>query len=228
MGPVAERTDWRGRLSALSPILGVIVLFLVVIGGIYLGVFTPTEAGGIGAFGAFDFALASGALTWRRLFDILAETTVTTSMLFLVLIGALIFADYINETDMPNQLASAIQAMDVPPTLVLLAILLIYLGLGCVFESLSMLLLTVSVFVPIVSALGFDLIWFGIVIVVVTEISLITPPIGMNVFVLRGVLGDMPTGTIFAGVTTFWVADMFRLGLIVFVPWVSLVLPSMM
>ena len=228
LGPVAERTDWGSRLSALSRIWGVIVLFLVVIGGIYLGVFTPTEAGGIGAFGAFGFALASGALTWRRLFDILAETAVTTSMLFFVLIGALIFADYINETDMPNQLASAIQAMNVPPTLVLLVILLIYLGLGCVFESLSMLLLTVPVFVPIVSALGFDLIWFGIVIVVVTEISLITPPIGMNVFVLRGVLGDVPTGTIFVGVTPFWVADIFRLALIVFVPWISLVLPSMM
>jgi TRAP-type C4-dicarboxylate transport system permease large subunit len=149
-------------------------------------------------------------------------------MLFFVLIGALIFADYINETNMPNQLAELIKALNVQPMVVILVILLIYLGLGCVFESLSMLLLTVPVFVPIVSALDFNLIWFGIIIVVVTEISLITPPIGMNVFVLRGVLKDVPTGSIFAGVTPFWVADIIRLGLLVLIPWISLFLPSMM
>jgi len=228
LGPAADRSDWRARMRALSKVWGVLLLFIVVIGGIYWGVFTPTEAGGIGAFGAFTFALLSRQLNWRRLFGILAETAVTTSMLFFVLIGALIFADYINETDMPNQLAFVIQSMEVPRMLVLLIILLIYLGLGCVFESLSMLLLTVPVFVPIISALGFDLIWFGIVIVVVTEISLITPPIGMNVFVLRGILRDVTTGTIFAGVTPFWIADIFRLTLIVLVPWISLFLPSLM
>jgi tripartite ATP-independent transporter DctM subunit len=228
LGPAAERSGWNQRLRALSQVWGVIALFIVVIGGIYIGIFTPTEAGGIGAFGAFAFALFSRNLSWRRLFGILAETAVTTSMLFFVLIGAMIFADYINETDMPNQLAALIMAMEVPPMSVLFVILLIYLGLGCVFESLSMLLLTVPVFAPIVDALGFDLIWFGIVIVVVTEISLITPPIGMNVFVLKGVLKDVSTGTIFAGVTPFWIADIFRLTLIVLVPWISLFLPSLM
>ena len=227
-GPVGARSTWPERARAVSRVWGVAVLFIVVIGGIYLGVFTPTEAGGIGAFGAFLFALLGRQLDWSRLFGILAETAVTTSMLFFVLIGALIFADYINETDMPNQLADLIRELDVPPMMVMLVILLIYLGLGCVFESLSMLLLTVPVFVPIVQALGFDLIWFGIVIVVVTEISLITPPIGMNVFVLRGVLKDVPTGAIFAGVTPFWMADIVRLSLIVLIPWISLVLPSMM
>jgi len=227
-GPVGERVSWRGRWRAVSRVWGVAALFVLVIGGIYLGFFTPTEAGGIGAFGAFVFALLARQLTWSRLFSILAETAVTTSMLFFVLIGALIFADYISETDMPNQLAAYIEGLDVPPMTVILVILLIYLALGCVFESLSMLLLTVPVFVPIVSALGFDLIWFGIVIVVVTEISLITPPIGMNVFVLRGVLKDVSTGAIFAGVTPFWVADIVRLALIVLIPWISLFLPSMM
>jgi tripartite ATP-independent transporter DctM subunit len=226
-GPAAERSGWGERARALSRVWGVAVLFVVVIGGIYIGVFTPTEAGGIGAFGAFLFALLGRQLTWKRLFGILAETAVTTSMLFVVLIGALIFADYINETGMPGQLAAQIQAMNVPPMAVILVILVIYLGLGCVFESLSMLLLTVPVFVPIVSALGFDLIWFGIVIVVVTEISLITPPIGMNVFVLRGVLKDVSTGAIFAGVTPFWMADIVRLTLIVLIPWISLFLPSL-
>jgi TRAP-type C4-dicarboxylate transport system permease large subunit len=111
---------------------------------------------------------------------------------------------------------------------VLLVILIIYLALGCVFESISMILLTVPVFVPIVSELGFDLIWFGIVIVVVTEISLITPPIGMNVFVLKGVINDISTAKIFAGVTPFWVADIFRLAAIVLIPAISLWLPSFM
>ena len=149
-------------------------------------------------------------------------------MLFFVLIGALIFADFINETDMPNQLATLIQDQNMSPMLVLLVILLIYLALGCVFESISMILLTVPVFVPIVSELGFDLIWFGIVIVVVTEISLITPPIGMNVFVLKGVINDISTAKIFAGVTPFWVADIFRLAAIVLIPGISLWLPSLM
>jgi C4-dicarboxylate transporter DctM subunit len=227
-GPVGERTSWAGRWKAMSQVWGVAALFVLVIGGIYLGVFTPSEAGGIGAFGAFLFAVLGRQLNWSRLFGILAETAVTASMLFFVLIGALIFADYINETDMPNQLADLIKELDVQPMVVMLVILLIYLGLGCVFESLSMLLLTVPVFVPIVSALDFNLIWFGIVIVVVTEISLITPPIGMNVFVLRGVLKDVPTGAIFAGVTPFWVADIVRLSLLVLIPWISLFLPSMM
>ncbi|MDH3232925.1 MAG: TRAP transporter large permease [Alphaproteobacteria bacterium] len=226
-GPAGARTGWRERGRALARVWGVAILFVVVIGGIYIGVFTPTEAGGIGAFGAFVFALLGRQLNWKRLFFILAETAVTTSMLFVVLIGALIFADYINETGMPNQLAAQIQAMSIPPMAVILVILVIYLLLGCVFESLSMLLLTVPVFVPIVSALGFDLVWFGIVIVVVTEISLITPPIGMNVFVLRGVLKDVSTGAIFAGVTPFWMADIVRLTLIVMIPWISLFLPSL-
>jgi C4-dicarboxylate transporter, DctM subunit len=227
-GPAAERFSWRSRGQALFKVWPVSSLFILVIGGIYFGIFTPTEAGGIGATGAFSIALTSRQLTLKRLFRILAETATTTSVLFFVLIGALIFADFINETDMPNQLASIIQEQNMSPMIVLLVILLIYLALGCVFESISMILLTVPVFVPIVSELGFDLIWFGIVIVVVTEISLITPPIGMNVFVLKGVINDISTAKIFAGVTPFWVADIFRLAAIVLIPAISLWLPSFM
>ena len=227
-GPAAERFSWRSRGQALFKVWPVSSLFILVIGGIYFGIFTPTEAGGIGATGAFLIALWSRQLTLKRLFGILAETATTTSVLFFVLIGALIFADFINETDMPNQLASIIQDQNMSPMIVLLVILIIYLALGCVFESISMILLTVPVFVPIVSELGFDLIWFGIVIVVVTEISLITPPIGMNVFVLKGVINDISTAKIFAGVTPFWVADIFRLAAIVLIPAISLWLPSFM
>ncbi|MDA0962190.1 MAG: TRAP transporter large permease [Proteobacteria bacterium] len=225
-GPAGERQDWPARMRALSKVWGVLLLFAIVMGGIYGGVFSPTEAAGIGALGAFLFALVRGALTWRILYEILLESVETTAMLFTVLIGALLFANFINYTDFPQALLAFAQQFADTPYLVILAILLIYVLLGCVFESLSMILLTVPIFFPLVRDLGFDPIWFGIVVVVVTEISLITPPVGLNVFVLRGVLPDVKTGTIFRGVTPFWVADLFRLALIVAVPALSLWLPS--
>jgi TRAP-type C4-dicarboxylate transport system permease large subunit len=148
-------------------------------------------------------------------------------MIFTVLIGALIFSQYINLSGLPNELTAYIEGLDISPMMVILCILVIYLILGCVLESLSMILLTVPVFYPLVAHLGFDLIWFGIIVVVVTEISLITPPVGLNVFVLRGVLPDVSTGTIFKGVTPFWIADIFRLAVLVFVPGLSLFLPGL-
>ncbi|TNF65263.1 MAG: TRAP transporter large permease [Rhodobacteraceae bacterium] len=226
-GPAAERQDWAQRWRALSKVWGVLLLFLIVMGGIYGGIFSPTEAAGIGALGAFVFALVRGALTWRILYEILLESVETTAMLFTVLIGALLFANFINYTEFPQALLAFASQFADTPYLVILAILLIYVLLGCVFESLSMILLTVPIFFPLVRDLGFDPIWFGIVVVVVTEISLITPPVGLNVFVLRGVLPDVKTGTIFRGVTPFWVADLFRLALIVSVPALSLWLPSL-
>ena len=225
-GPVAERQDWPARLRALGQVWGVIVLFVVVMGGIYGGIFSPTEAAGIGAVGAFLFALFRGTLTWAILWEVLEESATTTAMLFTVLIGAILFANFINYTDFPQALLGFAQQFADTPWLVILAILLIYVVLGCVFESLSMILLTVPIFFPLVRDLGYDPIWFGIVVVVVTEISLITPPVGLNVFVLRGVLSDVTTGTIFRGVTPFWVADLFRLALIVSVPGLSLWLAS--
>lgn len=226
-GPAGPRCDWPERLTALRGVWGVLLLFGLVMGGIYGGVFTPTEAAGIGAFGAFVFALARKGLTWRSGFEVLLESARTTGMIFTVLIGALIFSQYINLTGLPNELTAFIEGLDISPMMVILCILVIYLILGCVLESLSMILLTVPVFYPLVAHLGFDLIWFGIIVVVVTEISLITPPVGLNVFVLRGVLPDVSTGTIFKGVTPFWIADIFRLAVLVFVPGLSLFLPGL-
>ncbi len=234
-GPPGPRASWSERLSALKNTWAVILLFILIIGGIYGGIFTPTEAAGIGATGAFFIALARGKLTLRNTLEIFVETVQTTAMLFTVLIGAIIFAQFINYADMPQILSRAILDMNLPPLAVLFAILLIYLALGCVMDSLAMILLTVPVFYPIVSDLVFPnvepalvLIWFGIIVVVVTEISLITPPIGMNVFVLNAMLSDVKTSTIFKGVTPFWIADIFRLALLVLVPWITLFLPSLM
>lgn len=225
-GPAAERQDWPARWQALARVWGVILLFAIVMGGIYGGVFSPTEAAGIGATGAFLFALFRGVLTWRILYEVLIESANTTAMLFTVLIGALLFANFINLTDFPQALLEMARQFQDTPWLVIVAILVIYVALGCVFESLSMILLTVPIFFPLVIELGYDPIWFGIVVVVITEISLITPPVGLNVFVLRGVLPDVRTFTIFRGVTPFWIADLFRLAVIVGIPVLSLWLPS--
>ena len=227
-GPAGERMSWPERLAALKGVWGVLLLFTLVMGGIYLGVFTPTEAAGIGAGGAFLIALARRRLTLASLFETLSDTARTSAMLFAVVIGALIFSDFINRAGLPDMLLEFVNGLQVAPIVVILAILGIYIMLGMVFESLSMLLLTVPVFYPLVSSLGFDLVWFGIVVVVVTEISLITPPVGMNVFVLSAVLRDVKTGTIFRGVTPFWCADIVRLGLIVFVAQISMFLPELL
>ena len=235
-GPAGERHGWGERLTALRSVWAVLLLFFLVIGGLY-GMFdfyplnltfSPTEAAGMGAMGAFLIALSRGGLSFASTFEVLKETTHTAAALFSVLIGAQIFSNFINLAGLPEALIAIVTAYDVAPFVVILMILGIYIILGCVFESLSMLLLTVPIFFPLVTSLGYDPIWFGIVVVVVTEISLITPPVGLNVFILKGVVGDVSTGTIFKGVTPFWVADIFRLALIVLVPWLVLVLPEQM
>jgi tripartite ATP-independent transporter DctM subunit len=227
-GPAGEKFTWAERLQALKGIWGVLVLFTIVMGGIYLGIFTPTEAAGIGAAGAFLIALLRGQLNLVKTYEVLADTVRTSTMLFAVIIGALIFSDFINRAGLPVWLLEFVQSLDVSPMAVIIVILCIYILLGMVFESLSMLLLTVPVFYPLIDSLGFDLVWYGIVVVVVTEISLITPPVGMNVFVLSAVLKDIKTGTIFKGVTPFWCADIVRLALIVaFVP-ITLFLPELL
>ncbi|HVC13203.1 MAG TPA: TRAP transporter large permease [Burkholderiales bacterium] len=209
-------------------VISVVALFTLVMGGIYGGVFTPTEAAGVGATGAFAFALARRRLSWNVLYHVLMESGRTTAMLFVILIGAMIFANFINYTSMPGDLRHFVHQFEIRPLLVVAAICVIYILLGCVLESISMILLTVPVFYPLVQHLGFDLVWFGIVVVVVTEISLITPPVGMNVFVLRTLLPDVPTRTVFRGVLPFIVADFFRLALLVGVPAISLLLPKYM
>jgi tripartite ATP-independent transporter DctM subunit len=236
-GPAGERCNWNERLDPLKDVWGIVLLFAVVLGGIYAGIYTVTEAAGIGAAGALAIALMKRMMTWHAFFDALITTIRTTAMLFTVLIGAQIFQVFIVRTGMPDDLVAFVTHFGVEPMLVIFLMLLVYIALGCVFESLSMLLLTVPVFAPVVASLGFfpdfpgdagvelSLIWFGIVVVVVTEISLITPPVGLNVFVLRGVLGDVSTGTIFRGVTPFWVFDIFRLAALVFFPWIVLILP---
>jgi len=235
-GPAGERTSWPERLVALKSVWAVLLLFFLVIGGLY-GVFdieplnltfSPTEAAGMGAMGAFVIALSRRGLTFKALIEVLTETALTSASLFAVLIGAQVFSNFVNVAGMPEALISLVTAYDVSPMMVMFMILLVYMVLGCVFESMSMLLLTVPIFFPLVISLGFDPIWFGIVVVVVVEISLITPPVGLNVFILKGVVGNVSTGTIFKGVTPFWIADLLRLALIVALPILVLFMPNQM
>lgn len=227
-GPAGDKTGWADRLIALKDVWATLGLFIFVIGGIYTGLFTPTEAAGTGAGGAMLLTWLRGKLPLKSLMNVLYEAAATTAKLFTVLFGALIFSNFVNRAGLPDALISIVTSFDVAPIGVIFIILLIYLALGCVFESLSMILLTVPIFAPLVESLGFDLIWFGILVVVVTEISLITPPIGLNVFVLKGVLKDVSIQTIFKGVTPFWCADIIRLIILALIPSIALILPSMM
>jgi tripartite ATP-independent transporter DctM subunit len=227
-GPPAEPHSWAECLESLKHIWPVIALFVLVIGGIYVGAFTATEGAGIGAGGAFLFALARRALTWRVLFEVLIESARTTSMLFMILIGALLFANFVNYTTMPADLKSFVNLFQATPWLVVVAICVIYVVLGTAMEELSMILLTVPLFFPVVTSLGYDPIWFGIVIVIVVQIGLISPPVGMNIFVVKNLLRHISIGTVFRGVTPFTVAQVVLLALIVAFPVLATWLPSYM
>jgi C4-dicarboxylate transporter DctM subunit len=228
LGPRGERATWPERFRSLKGVWGVLLLFVIVMGGIYAGIFTPTEAAGIGATGAFFFVWGTGKLTMKILKTVLISSATTTAMIFTILIGALTFANFVNVAGMPYALSDFVLQWDVAPVFIVLILIMIYVVLGCVLESLSMIMLTVPVFYPVMQTLGYDLIWFGIIVVCVTEISLITPPIGLNVFVLKAVLPDVKIGTIFKGVTPFWIADIVRLTLLVLFPGISLFLVRLM
>lgn len=225
-GPAGARSNWKERLISLKGVWGINLIFIIVMGGIYAGIFTPTEAAGIGASGAFLIAMFSGKLSPKMMYRSLSNAARTTAMLFFLVIGAMIFSNFINMTGMPMMLRDWVLEQGFSLFMVLLVLIAVYLLLGCALESMSMILLTVPVFYPMVEAMGMDLIWFGIMVVVVTEISLITPPVGMNVFVLRGVVPDVKLSTIFRGVVPFWLADVVRLILIVAIPSLSLFLPN--
>ena len=225
LGPPGERADWPTRLAALKDIWGVVLLFMLVLGGMYGGWFTATEAAGIGATGGFLFAVLRGRLDLPKLRMVLVDSARTTAMLFTILIGATIFANFVNFTTLPEDLRDFVAQFQVHPMAVIVAICVIYVLLGTAMEELSMILLTVPIFFPLIVGLGLDPIWFGILIVCIVEIGMISPPVGMNVFVLRSVLPDVPTGAIWRGVMPFLIADIFRLAVLIAFPIITLWLP---
>lgn len=227
-GPAGERTPWPERWRALRGVWGVLLLMLLVLGGIYGGVFTATEGAGIGASGAFFFALARRALTLKVLAQVLVDSARTTAMLFTLLIGAMLFSSFVNFTTMPGDLRDGITHLGLPPLAVVAAMMAVYVLLGTVMEELSIVLLTIPVFFPVVTQLGFDPVWFGVLIVLVVQIGLISPPVGMNLFVLNSMLPDVRLRDMFRGVWVFVAALVIALGLVLVVPGLALWLPSLM
>ncbi len=228
LGPPAERSPWPARWQALWKVWGVLALFALIVGGMFFGVFTPNEAGGIGAVGAFVFAIIRRRMSWPILWASLIEAARTSATIFTVAFGALVLNQFVNISGMPEAVLGFIEGLNASPMHVILAILVFYVILGMFIEGYAIIFLTVPIFVPIVQGLGFDLVWWGIVLVMVVEISLITPPIGLNVFIMKSMLPEVPLGQIFLGIVPFFCADMVRLSLVVLVPAIALWLPRQM
>ena len=227
-GPAGERSSTAQRWKALRDIWGVLVLVAVVLGGIYGGVFTATEGAGIGASGAFAFALLRGTLTLRTLYQVLLESARTTAMLFTILIAATMFSNFVNFTSMPGDLKDGITHLGLPPLALIGAMMLVYIVLGTIMEELTMVLLTLPVFFPVVTALGFDPVWFGVLIVLVVQVGLISPPVGMNMFVMNALLKEVPMSQIFRGSAIFCVPLAVGMLLVLLFPQLALWLPGFM
>ena len=230
-GPAGPRADRAERWSSLREVWTVAVIFLVVMGGIYLGIFTPTEGAGIGATATFLVAVTYGKMRLRGLLDALIETATTSAMIFLILLGADVFNAFLGFSRLPLATAEFLQNSGLSPYVVLLGMILLYLVFGCVMDSLAMILITIPIFWPIIAALDFGLgpddlkIWFGIITLSVVEIGLITPPVGLNVFVINSLARDVPMIETFKGVVPFLMSDFVRVTLIVLFPTISLLLP---
>lgn len=228
LAPPAVKAGWTKRLASLRRVWGVLLLFSLVIGGIYLGWFSPTEAAAVGAVGAFILALISGELSWSTLWESVRETAGLTGMIFFILIGASLFNYFLETTGLPSALIAGIESSGMGPTMALILILLFYIVLGCFMDAMSMILLTVPFLTPVAISLGFDMVWFGILVVTVAEIGLITPPIGMNLFVVQATQPGLTQRMVVRGILPFIIADIIRLVILVAVPALSLWLPAMM
>jgi tripartite ATP-independent transporter DctM subunit len=226
--PSAPRAGMRERISGLRKTWPVFVLFTVVVGGIYIGFFTPTEASAVGVLGAYLIMLGRRQFTRENVIGSLLSSGRTTGMIFSILIGAMIMNYWLGISELPLRTAEFVANLPLHPIGILAAILIIYIILGCLMDSMPMILLTIPIFYPIIVKMGFDPIWFGVLVVRVVEIGLITPPIGLNVFIIRGVAKDISTFEIFSGVTPFFFSDIVCVVLLVVFPQISLFLPSLM
>ncbi|HPQ95593.1 MAG: TRAP transporter large permease [Thiothrix sp.] len=227
-GPRNEQMSWPARWKALSGALPLLVVIVISIGGIYVGAFTPVEASGIGAILVIGLAAIAGKLSWRTLFEAGKDTINTSAMLFLIVVGASVLNPFLSFTHLPEALGNALQATHLGPFGILLLIIVFYLILGMFMDGLAMLVVTVPIFFPVVTGLGFDPIWYGVVSVIAIEMGMITPPVGLNVFVVKSIAQDVPMAEIFKGVMPFWVAMALCLLFIVVFPQIALLIPQTM
>lgn len=227
-GPPAERTSWRERLVALRGVWSMLAIFTLSLGGIYAGIFTPTEAAGIGALGAFALALIMRRLRFRPFLELLLEASGTTCTLFVVVIGALLFSNFLTISGAAGGLQAWVGSLNLAPTALIMVLLLIYLALGCVLDASAMTLLTIPVFFPIIAGAGIDALWFGIFFIILVGVGMVHPPLGMLLFVVKKFVPDVSNGAIFLGVAPYLVGEAVAIALIIAFPSIVLVLPRMM
>jgi C4-dicarboxylate transporter, DctM subunit len=226
--PAAPRANWNERLAALRGIWAIGLLFVFVIGGIYGGIFTPTEAAGMGAGGALIIAVVRRRLSWNGFIESLVSTVRTTAAVFTILIGALIFGYFLTITQTPQKITDFITHLGIDKYLVLVLVMIFFLVLGCILDAMAMIILTIPIIFPAMMELGFDPIWLGVIIVMTVELGLITPPVGMNVYVINGVIKEVSLPVIFLGVLPFILMDVVRLAILIAFPILSTFLPSQM
>ncbi|MEK9685394.1 MAG: TRAP transporter large permease [Rhodospirillaceae bacterium] len=228
LGPAGPRTDLPGRVKALVDAGAMIGIVVIVIGGIYGGIFTPTEAAGVGAFLAFLLALIRQKVNYDSMSTVLLQTIRTSALAFLILIGAHIFNPFLALTQIPSDLAELLAGLELPRYVIMLILMAAYIVLGTFLEGFAMLVLTLPIVHPLILALGYDPIWFGVVMVIVLEMGLISPPVGVNVFVVKGVAEDVPLKQIFSGIVPFWIAMAVCLIILLIFPQIALFLPNTM
>jgi C4-dicarboxylate transporter DctM subunit len=226
--PAGARVPWKDRFAALRDVWAVLLLFIFIIGGLYGGLFTATEAAGAGAGGAFVIGILRQRLSRADILRSLLETTRTTAAIFTILIGALLFGYFLTVTQTPQKVTEFLTGLGIGRYGILAVIMFMYLVLGCVMDSLAMIILTVPIIFPVIKQLGFDPIWFGVLIVMTVELGLIHPPVGMNIFVIKSVIDDVKISTIFYGVLPFILTDLLRLLILIAFPILALWLPSRM
>jgi C4-dicarboxylate transporter DctM subunit len=224
--PTVPKASWQDRVAGLKDVWAPVLLFVLVIGGLYGGVFTPTEAGGVGASGAFLLGVLRGRLDGKAIRASLLQATRTAAAVFTVLIGALLFGYFLTITQVPQKVTEFLTGLGIGPYGVLAIIMVMYLILGCLMDAMAMIILTVPIIFPVVTQLGFDPIWFGVIIVMTVELGLIHPPVGMNVFVIKSVVQDVTFSSIFKGVLPFIATDILRLIILIAFPIIALWLPS--
>jgi tripartite ATP-independent transporter DctM subunit len=224
----APKAPWKERIASLSGVIETFLLFILVMGGLFIGLFTPTEAAAIGAFGTIIIALIGHHLSWHNFIRSLNETTRISCMILVIVAGATVFGHFLAVTTIPAGVGGWVAGLHWPPYLIIGMIILSYLLLGCLMDSLAMIMLTIPVFYPVVTTLGYDPIWFGVIIVLVAEMGVLTPPVGINVYVVAGVARDVPLQVIFKGAMNMMVALFMTALLLIFFPQISLFLPGLM
>jgi len=225
-GPPGERSNWPERKEAMLGAIPILLVVLLTIGGMYTGFFTPVEASSVGAFLTFLIAALRRSLTWQASKTVILQTMNATATVFLIIIGAFVFIPFMSLTELPGQLVTLLTSLPIGQVGILLIIIAVYIVLGMFLESIAMLVLTIPVVIPIAIGLNWDLIWFGVIIVVVLEMGMISPPVGINVFVVKSIAPDVPMSTIFRGIWPFWLAMALMIVLLIAFPQIALYLPE--